>query len=90
MVRTRNNPQDDAEASMQTKTQRGRTHLLLWQTNNKRLYIAHDDNASVTRHELQRMIRGFEEVLNWMVTMMEKMAPRLENNPLPQMRQEEP
>ena len=50
---------------------------------------AHDDNALVTRQELQGMIRGFHGILNWMATVMERMAQGPENNPLPPRRQEE-
>ena len=51
-------------------------------TNQQQEAAAHDDNAPVTRHELQGMIRGFQEALNRIATIIERMTPRPDNNPL--------
>ena len=59
-------------------------------SNHQQEAVFHDDNAPVTWQKLQGLIGGFQKALNWMTTMMEIMAPRPEDNPLPQRRQEEP
>ena len=85
MVCTRNNPRVDVEASNANQDLK-RENTTPPTANQQEETIAHDDNTPVTRHELQGMIGGFPDALNRMSTMMERMAPRLENNPLPQRR----
>ena len=82
MVCTRNNPRDDAEISNANQDLK-RENSSPSATNQEQEAAAHDDNTIVKRHELQGMIGGFQEALNRMATMIERMAPRPKNNPFP-------